>query len=180
MARKPLDRLNKRRTGTRFSYDYTVEEPFENLDLDAEKLLRERHDRIKSELRANLATVTGLSSGAIALSLTVLDKIAPERRHQWLLVLAWAFLGATVLVATTVLIDMTRRSIGYQTHLKKLYNEGKMQLVFHGGAGTDGGRYWSVVTERMPGELGNKIANILFVLGALFLAVYGILNLLRR
>jgi hypothetical protein len=180
MPRKPLDQLKSKTIGSESSYDRKVEEPFENLDWDAEKLLSERHDRIKTELRTNLATLIGISGGAIVLSLTLFEKIAPEKRHQWLLVLAWVFLAGATVVAMTVLVSMTIRSIGYQDYLKKLYNEGKMQLIFHGGPGTPGGKYWEVVTERMPGELGNRVTIILFAFGVLFLAAYGVLNVLHK
>jgi len=55
-----------------------------------------------------------------------------------------------------------------------------MQLIFHGGPGTPGGKYWEVVTERMPGELGNRVTIILFAFGVLFLAAYGVLNVLHK
>jgi hypothetical protein len=77
MPRKPLDQLKSKTIGSESSYDRKVEEPFENLDWDAEKLLSERHDRIKTELRTNLATLIGISGGAIVLSLTLFEKIAP-------------------------------------------------------------------------------------------------------
>jgi hypothetical protein len=177
MPKKPLDNLKRKEVSL---HDREVDEPFENLDWGAEKLLRERHDRIKTELRTNLATLIGISGGAIVLSLTLFERIAPEKRHQWLLVLAWIFLAGTTVVAMGVLVSMTRRSIGHQDYLKRLYNDGKMKLVFHRGGGTPGGNYWRVVTERMPGELGNRLSILLFALGILFLAAYAILNLLRK
>jgi uncharacterized membrane protein len=81
--------------------------------------LLERHKRIREERRILLTTFIGLSGGAIVLSSTLLEKIAPKRVSIWLVILAWCFLAMSLLGGLLILITMTARSISHQGYLKQ-------------------------------------------------------------
>lgn len=152
--------------------------PYEELDDEAVRLLRERHENIKANLRKNLATLITLSSGAFATSLALFEKIAPKRLYLWIVVIAWLAFGLTILTAIAVLAHMTKKSMRHQNELKQLYKEGKMYF-FHFPGATPGGK-WLVMTEGFPGEAGTHVANILFTIGAVSIGFFAILNLLAK
>ena len=63
--------------------DRRIEQPIEKLEQDAYQVLAQRHDRIRKELRTNLATVIGVSGAVITLSLTLLEKVASKSENVW-------------------------------------------------------------------------------------------------
>lgn len=152
--------------------------PYEELNAEAVTLLRERHEAIKTSLRKNLATFITLSGGALALSVTFLEKLAPKKLYLWSVAVAWFAFGLTLLTAMAVLAHMTKKSMRHQNELKELYKDGKMYF-FHFPGSTPGGK-WLVMTESFPGEAGTRVANILFTIGAVCLGLFAILNLLAR
>jgi hypothetical protein len=152
--------------------------PYEELDEDAVRQLRERHENIKANLRKNLATLITLSSGAFATSVALFERIAPKRLYLWIVVVAWLAFGLTILTAIAVLAHMTKKSMRHQNALKELYKEGKMYF-FHFPGATPGGK-WLVMTESFPGEAGTRVATILFTIGAVSLAFFAVLNLLAK
>lgn len=160
--------------------DRKIETPLEKLDTEAHRVLADRHDRIRSELRATLATVIGVSGTVITLSLTVLDKVAPKKLHSWLLAVAWVLFASAIVVSLAVFLDMTRRSVNHQDTLGELYQAGKLNLFFHYGGGTPGGNYMHVVAEKFPGQLGTNVASIICGLGVLFSIAFAVLNLLNK
>src|SRR6476660_4191256 len=121
--------------------DRKIDTVFEKLDSEALQVLRDRHDRIKTEIRTNLTTVIGVSGAVITLSLTVFEKIAPKKLYPWVLAAAWVALGLAVVVALGVLVGTTMGSIRHQHDLRDLYQSRKLKLFFHSGGGTPGGNY---------------------------------------
>lgn len=160
--------------------DRRIDTPFEKLDSEARKVLYERHDRIKKELRANLATVLGISASVITLSLTVFEKVAPKNLFGGFLAGAWIALGLAALTALGALVGTTMASIKHQDRLADLYSKGKVKLFFHRGAGTPGGNFFDVTTESFPGELGTRVATWLCVLGVVFAVSFAVLNLIYK
>ena len=151
--------------------------PYDAISGESRELLRERHERIRRELRTSLQTMLGISGGAVGISLTFLEKIAPKRHVLWLLAVSWGFLGITLLLSLSVLIGMTFRSIKYQDELKELYNRGHYYIYWTPG-GTEGLHWW-VGTERFPGMWGTSAARLFFVAGVACIAVFTCINLLK-
>lgn len=80
----------------------------------------ERHNRIKEERKFFLNTLIGLSGGAIVLSITFLEKIAPRRHHLGLVISAWCLLGVAVLVSVFGLVSMIWLSQRFQRELEEI------------------------------------------------------------
>ncbi len=157
----------------------TETRPFSD-ELKAE--LRERHERIKKELRNSLSTMIGLSGGAIALSLTLLEKIAPKRIHVGLLAAAWTVLGTAILTGVASLLQMTASSIRYQKELEAMYQRGTIEFKISLYSPPSRGFFnkWLPGTIWRPGEKGVYVTQILFTFGAIILAVFVLWNMLAR
>jgi len=141
-------------------------------DLGKSKMLLERHLRIKRERRNLLTTIIGLSGGAIVLSMSLLAQIAPKKVSIWLIIVAWCFLGLAVLFALSFLVRMTRRSMNFQRELEQMRGEGRWDP-------RPSNRFFlsSTPPTRLEGELG---AGCLFVIGAVFLGIFAVVNLLAK
>lgn len=144
-------------------------------------VLRERHNRIKSERRNILTTLMGLSGGAIVLSASLLEKIAAERVALWLLILSWCFLGSAVVTALFGLAAMTARSMRYQISLEEelIEAEGSWRdpMPYTPRRRRDQSTWRTSSTRPFVGFLVELSAGMLFVVGALMLGMFAVLNL---
>ncbi|MFY9622399.1 MAG: hypothetical protein WAM70_10740 [Pyrinomonadaceae bacterium] len=147
----------------------------ENRELS--ELYAERHKRIKDERKFFLNTLIGLSGGALVLSVTFLEKIAPRRHYIGLVIAAWCLLGVAVLLSVFGLVLMIWLSQRFQRQLEKmLEKEDESAPPFR-----------SVSPQRLhrssygPGPgcwtLPEYWAGFFFVLGILTLTVFAIINL---
>src|SRR5258708_4006450 len=98
------------------------------------KFYADRYRRIKDERKVLLNTLIGLSGGAIVLSITFLDKIAPNKHLKGCVIAAWCLFGLTVLVSIVGLVRMIWRSQQYQRKLDYVFTH-------HESAPEDSGSY---------------------------------------
>jgi hypothetical protein len=85
------------------------------------EILRERHKEIK-EARRNFAnTILGLSGGAIVLSITFLDRIAPGRHWLTLLFIAWFFFALSAAACLLELWQLVKLSVIHQLNIMERY-----------------------------------------------------------
>src|SRR3982074_1882971 len=87
----------------------------------------ERYKRVKDERKGLLTTLTGLSGGAVVLSITFLEKIAPHKHIRGLIIAAWCSLGLTILIRVFGSLGMIFRSQQYQRELRELRELGQDQ-----------------------------------------------------
>jgi hypothetical protein len=143
-----------------------------------EDILLQRHLRIKTERQSILTTLIGLNGGAIVLSATLLEKIAPMKLSVWLIISAWSLLTLSLISALGALVEMTARSARYQRYLERELDGDTPHFV----ARTPIKRITSTPMTRTSGILlgGEIIAGALFVLGVVFLCAFAMINLLAR
>lgn len=105
-------------------------------------------------------TILTLSSGALAVSIAFLRDIAPDPSCVALVVVAWILLGLSL--ASTLLSHATsQKALLYS---RKKLDEGKPDLSRGGG--------WGTATSILNGASG-----VTFLIGALLLIVFAIINL---
>jgi len=143
-----------------------------------QKLLLARHLRIKTERRSLLKTFIGLSGGAIILSATLIEKLAPQRVAVWLIVVAWICFAWTLLHSLLFLLVMTQRSMRYQHHLLDAIHDVTHTFLCASSLITTQPRRWTWTL--LAAGYAEFIAGCLFLLGAIFLGIFSILNLLAK
>lgn len=146
-----------------------------NLRKASLNLLLDRYHRIREERKAIIKLVVGLSGSAIVLSITFLDKLAPKKSALALLFASWGVLAVSALIGIVALVLFTRISIAYQMELHRQFYEGKLMPnspVLQGNyfGETSGSPFRYRWVEFLVG--------VLFLLGALLLGIFAVINLL--
>jgi len=138
----------------------------------------ERHHRIKNERRGFLTTLTGLSGGAIVLSISFLEKIAPSKHYRGMVITAWCFFGVTILISVFGSLGMIFRSQQYQRELRRLQRSQRSQWI----EAYRGARVSRDADEGCSGcfLLPEYWAGFFFVFGVLMLTAFAIANLIEK
>lgn len=140
----------------------------------------ERHKRIKDERKLFLNTLIGLSGGAIVLSITFLEKIAPGKHHLGLVIVAWCLLGVAILVSVFGLISMIWLSQRFQRELEEIIQRGDDESFLVSLLASPHRLKYRTLRTRSWLTLPEYWAGCLFVLGILALAGFAIINLVSR
>jgi hypothetical protein len=105
--------------------------------------------------------VTSFAAGALILSITFLEKIAPHPKHLWLLFLSWASLTLSI-VAVVIGLVLDNRAFDKQTEIWNKYMAGEDKLP------TNRALVWS--------WRGTILALALFCFGLTALVFFGAIN----
>ena len=146
-----------------------------NLRKASLNLLLDRYQRIREERKYIIRLFMGLSGGAIVLSITFLDNLAPNKAGLALLFGSWMAFSLAALIGLIALVLFNRVSIAYQLELHRQFLEGRLMPespVLSGNyiGETSGSTFrykWVEVT-----------VGVLFLLGAMLLAAFAVMNLL--
>jgi hypothetical protein len=153
---------------------YTRKKTSRNRDHELKETILERHKRIKDERKLFFNSIIGLSGGAIILSVTLLEKIAPKKLFIWLIVTAWCLLALALITGVYSLVSMIRRSLKFQSKLeRKFQGEESGELSFLGDS-------YLAITSKPLWHFTELVAGYIFLLGILFLGAFAILNLLWK
>ncbi len=152
-------------------------EDSEKLDRELAQYLLERHKQIKQERRALFTSLLGLSGGAIVLSMTMLNVLAPQKTGIWAIVTAWIFFALALLHSLYCMYRMTQLSMLYQEVLIDRYERGKWTEKPYIPGMLGAPRFTDEYFGGGPG-CGEMGSGLLFVTGAIFLGVFAVINLL--
>jgi len=138
------------------------------------RLYTDRYKRIKDERKIFVNTLIGLSGGAIVLSITFLEKIAPKKYLIGLVIVAWCLLGLSLLGGVFRLVWMIWRSQQFQRKLDRLLRTENVAFSEHSHIFDP---YY-----RGSGDMSGcpeVLVGCFFVFGVLALAAFAIVNLVR-
>ena len=122
--------------------------------------------------RAYLTTIIGLSGTALILSLTLLDKIAPQKTSIWLVIVAWGLLTLTIITAIIILLIGFNKDVVHQKEFES-YNSNKGRL-----RKTPLSPIEVISTPSARSIIGEVIAACFFIPGLIALAIFAGLNLM--
>lgn len=136
--------------------------------------LLERYQRIRDERRGLIKMLMGFSGSAIILSITFLDKLAPQKRGLPLVVLAWLAFAGALLLGIATLVHFTRISTQYQRQLVEQFDSYNRMIDPEPFAGHFVNGMQSGSAYRLS-SIELVIAAIALV-GALFFGAFAIVN----